>query len=135
MMKVQTDKLAKILGVEFIEELRVWRAVEHDVYGLITARQQDDDDSFEISCKRILEISLEHGIAPATKLFESCTGNSKISAYQINAGMVYVATNADGDIWTKDGYVLTGSDIKLIRRTYERQLPLQYASDKGLYVW
>lgn len=134
MMKVQTDKLAKILGEDFVEELRVWRAVEHDVYGLITARQQDDD-SFEISCKRLLEVSLEHGIAPAAKIFEVGIGNDKVTAYQINAGMVFADTNADGDIWTKDGYVLSNSDLKLIRRTYEHQLPLDYALDKGLYIW
>lgn len=133
-MKVQADQLVKYLGIELVEELKVWRAVEHDVYGLITARQQDDD-SFEVSCKRLLEISLEHGIAPATKLFEVGSGSSKITAYQINAGMVFADTNADGDIWTKDGYVLSNSDLKLIRRTYEHQLPLDYALDKGLYIW
>lgn len=133
-MNVKVDQLVKFLGAEFVEELRLWSEVEHDVYGLIAAWRWDDD-SVEISCKRVLEISLEHGIAPATKLFESGTGNSKVTAYQINAGMIFVATTADGDIWTKDGYVLTGSDIKLIRRTYEKQLPLDYANDKGLYVW
>lgn len=45
------------------------------------------------------------------------------------------ASDGDGDIWTKDGYILLGSDIKLIRRTYEHQLPLDYAQDKGLRVW
>lgn len=134
MMKVKVDQLIKFLGAEFVGEIRAWTSAEHDVYGLVTARRWVDD-SVEISCRRILEVSFEHGIAPATKLFEAGHGNSKVTGYQINAGMVFVATTADGDVWTKDGYVLTGSDIKLIRRTYEKQLPLEYASDKGLYVW
>lgn len=130
-MKVEADQLVRFLGIEFVAELMQWRGAEHPLYGYVEVL----DDRITIRCSRLLQVSLESGIAPATKLFESVTGNSKVTAYQISAGMVFVATNGDGDIWTKDGYILLGSDIKLIRRTYERQLPLEYAQDKGLFVW
>lgn len=136
MTNVKVDQLVKFLGAESVQELRVWKAVEHDVYGLVTARRWDDHNgSVDISCRRILQLSLEHGIAPATKLFAVGHGGSLCTAYQINAGMIFVATNAVGDIWTKDGYIMLQSDIKLLRRTYDKQLPIEYATDKGLYVW
>ena len=130
-MKVQADQLVRFLGQEFTAELMQWRGAEHPLYGYVEIL----DDRITIRCSRLLQISLESGIAPATKLFESGTGEYKVTAYQISAGMVYVQTNDDGDIWTKDGYIMLSSDIKLIRRTYDRQLPLEYAQDKGLFVW
>lgn len=130
-MKVKADQLVRFLGQEFAAELMQWRGAEHPLYGYVEIL----DDRITIRCSRLLQVSLESGIAPATKLFESGTGNSKVTAYQISAGMVFVSTNGDGDIWTKDGYIMLHSDIKLIRRTYDRQLPLEYAQDKGLFVW
>lgn len=129
-MKVQVDQLVKFLGAEFVAELKEWRGAEHDIYGYVELVSDDT-----IKCRRLLELSIEHGIAPATKLFAVGHGGSLCTAYQINAGMIFVATNADGDVWTKDGYIMLGSDIKLIKRTYERNLPTDYANDKGLYVW
>lgn len=130
-MKVQADQLVKFLGQEFVEELMQWRGAEHQLYGYVEIL----DDRITIRCSRLLQVSLESGIAPATKLFSVGEGEWKVTAYQISAGMVFVATNGDGDIWTKDGYIMLHSDIKLIRRTYDRQLPLEYAQDKGLFVW
>lgn len=130
MMNVKVDQLVKFLGEEFVQELKEWRGAEHDIYGYVELVSDDT-----IKCSRLLELSIGHGIAPATKLFTVGHGGGAVTAYQISAGMIFVSTNADGDVWTKDGYILTGSDIKLIRRTYEKQLPLDYASDKGLYVW
>jgi len=135
MMKVQVQHLINIIGQADYADLIEFGGADHPMYGGIHL-VETDGEQITIRCSyRLLELSLEHGIAPATKLF--CVGEGEWGAigYQINAGMIFASTNGDGDIWTKDGYVLTGSDIKLIRRTYEKQLPLDYANDKGLYVW
>lgn len=129
-MNVKVDQLVKFLGAEFIAELKEWRGAEHDIYGYVELVSDDT-----IKCRRLLELSIEHGIAPAAKLFTVGHGEGAVTAYQISAGMIFVATNADGDVWTKDGYIMLQSDIKLLRRTYDKQLPIEYATDKGLYVW
>lgn len=133
-MKVQKSKLAKVISESTMAKLVADRCADDDTYGYIELEPLCGD-TMDLTCSRLLKIALEHGIAPAAKLFAVGHGESLCTAYQINAGMIFVATNGEGDVWTKDGYIMLGSDIKLIKRTYERNLPTDYANDKGLYVW
>lgn len=136
-MKVQTDKLAKILGEEFMEELVVERGVEHPIYGeILLVDGLEADGTISVRCTdRLFDLSVGYGSGPAVKL--GCVGEGEYGGwmYLVDPGMVYVGTNGDGDIWTKDGDELSKSDLRFIARFYNKQLPLDRATDKGLYVW
>lgn len=135
MMKVQVQHLINVIGQADYADLIEYGAADTAAFGLIVLVEESADHFAVRGGNYMFRIAIEHGIAEPTIAFEAGQGEAAVTAYRINAGMLFVQTNADGDIWTKDGYVLTESDIKLLRRTYERQLPTQYANDKGLYVW
>lgn len=134
-MKITKEQFAKVIGSKAYGDLKEYGAADTAAFGFIELVEESADHFTVRGGNYMFRIAIEHGIAEPTIAFEAGQGEAAVTAYRINAGMLFVQTNADGDIWTKGGFVLIESDIKLLRRTYERQLPLEYASDKGLYVW